>query len=128
VVRAGDRVLVPGWHLRKQEPILPPFDQQVIDWLKRAVAAGAQVAAICTAAFLLGAAGLLDHRHCTTHWAAIAHLQRTFPLARVQDNVLFVHEPPISTSAGVASLEHFGYSPMTVAFLCSKRSKHHEHF
>jgi len=102
-VRAGDWVLVPGWHLHEQEPILPLFDQQVIDWLQGAVAAGAQVASICTAAFLLGAAGLLDHRRCTTHWAAIAHLQRAFPLARVQDNVLFVHEPPISTSAGVAS-------------------------
>lgn len=61
------------------------------------------IAAVCTGAFLLGDAGLLDGRACTTHHTLQARLRQHFPLANVLDNRVFVRDGPIWTSAGVAS-------------------------
>lgn len=100
---AGDLILVPGLDLAPYaagEAALPPA---VAGWLARAYAAGASIAAICTGAFVLGEAGLLDGRRCTTHWSAVAALQERYPAASVQDNVLYVHAGRITTSAGVAT-------------------------
>jgi transcriptional regulator GlxA family with amidase domain len=52
---------------------------------------------------VLGEAGLLHRRRCTTHWSYVAELQRRNPTAQVLDNVLYVHDHGITTSAGVAS-------------------------
>lgn len=64
---------------------------------------GVQVAAVCTGAFLLGAAGLLDGRLCTTHHAHIKRLRARHPDASVIDNRVFVRDGNVWTSAGVAS-------------------------
>jgi transcriptional regulator GlxA family with amidase domain len=58
---------------------------------------------VCTGAFTLGAAGLLDGRSCTTHWRYAAELAERYPSARVDPNVLFVCDGPVLTSAGTAS-------------------------
>jgi len=58
---------------------------------------------VCNGAFLLGAAGLLDGRRCTTHWSLIDRLRRCYPAARMRDAVLYVHDGPISTSAGISA-------------------------
>lgn len=63
----------------------------------------AHVAAICTGTFLLGDAGLLDGRLCTTHHHFVQQLRRNFPLAQVVDNRVCVQDGKIWTSAGVAS-------------------------
>lgn len=63
----------------------------------------AQVAAICTGTFLLGEAGLLDGRLCTTHHQFVQQLRRGFPMAQVVDNRVCVQDGKIWTSAGVAS-------------------------
>jgi len=64
---------------------------------------GARIVSICTASYVLAAAGLLDGRPATTHWRDAAHFQRTFPLVKVDPNVLFVDDGDVLTSAGVAA-------------------------
>src|SRR5258708_21322449 len=57
----------------------------------------------CTGAFVLGAAGLLDGRHCTTHWRHAERLARMYPAAKVDPSVLYVDDDPVVTSAGTAA-------------------------
>ena len=75
----------------------------VLDALRDAVARGARVLSVCTGAFLLGRAGLLDGRRCTTHWMHAAELARRYPLAEVDPGVLYVEDGPVVTSAGSAA-------------------------
>ncbi|WP_020205201.1 helix-turn-helix domain-containing protein, partial [Cupriavidus sp. WS] len=68
--------------------------------LKAARESGAQLASICTGAFVLAEAGLLDGHRVTTHWAAADELSRRYPALEVDTGVLFVDEGDIVTSAG----------------------------
>lgn len=77
--------------------------QAVLDLLRATVERGARVMSVCSGAFALGEAGLLDDRECTTHWKHTDELAERFPLARVNPNVLFVCDGPVMTSAGTAS-------------------------
>ena len=83
-----------------------PAWRDTADWL-RGVAADAKerptIAAVCTGAYLLGEAGLLDGRLCTTHYAHVGKLRAKHPNATVVDNRIFVSDGNIWTSAGVAS-------------------------
>jgi len=94
-----DLVVVPGARMEVLQRIDPAF----LRWLKEAHGRGAHMASVCTGAFALGEAGLLDGRQCTTHWTRLDDLQRRFPRARVLVNRLFVDDGPITTSAGIAS-------------------------
>lgn len=78
---------------------LAPFESKLRD----AVARGARVASLCTGAFVLGGAGLLDDRRCTTHWRHAAALATRFPNAKVDRNVLYVDDDGVATSAGTAA-------------------------
>ncbi|MFN8077657.1 MAG: helix-turn-helix domain-containing protein [Kineosporiaceae bacterium] len=71
--------------------------------LRAAVAAGTPVASMCSSAFILGRAGLLDGRRVATHWMHAPALQAEFPNAHVVDDVLYVEDGPILSSAGTAS-------------------------
>jgi transcriptional regulator GlxA family with amidase domain len=71
--------------------------------LQRAVARGTRVLSVCTGAFVLGAAGMLDGRACTTHWRHASELARRYPAAKVDPSVLYVDEDPVITSAGTAA-------------------------
>ncbi|MFH8497673.1 GlxA family transcriptional regulator [Streptomyces coeruleorubidus] len=64
---------------------------------------GTRLASICTGVYVLAAAGLLDGRPATTHWADAARLQRLFPKVRVDPDVLFIDDGDVLTSAGVAA-------------------------
>ncbi len=94
-----DLVIVPGMPYRATQRL----DRSAVRWLKRAHEAGAHLASVCTGAFVIGEAGLLDNRRCTTHWSRINELQQRFPKAHVLTNRLFVTEEAITTSAGIAS-------------------------
>jgi transcriptional regulator GlxA family with amidase domain len=94
-----DLIILPGLRFAALEAVPP----EVLAWLRAAHARGAQLASVCTGAFVLGRAGLLDGRQCTTHWSRVEDLQRRFPAARVLDSRLFVHDGPVTTSAGIAS-------------------------
>lgn len=79
----------------------PPAE--VLDALRRAHARGAWVMSVCTGAFALGAAGLLDGRRCTTHWRHTDRLAATHPAAKVDPGVLYVADDNVLTSAGTAA-------------------------
>ena len=75
----------------------------VLQVLRDTVARGARVLSVCSGSFVLGEAGLLDGRDCTTHWMHAADLQARFPQARVVPEVLYVDADPVITSAGSAA-------------------------
>ncbi|MFC8533713.1 GlxA family transcriptional regulator [Streptomyces sp. NPDC057249] len=79
------------------------FPEEVLAALRRAVERGARVLSVCSGAYLLGAAGLLDGRRCTTHWRHADDLARRFPGAAVEPDVLYVEDGPVTTSAGTAA-------------------------
>jgi transcriptional regulator GlxA family with amidase domain len=78
-------------------------DPRVLDALRAAHERGAWVLSVCTGAFLLAEAGLLDGRPSTTHWLEAGRLQAACPLSRVDPNVLFVEADRVVTSAGTAA-------------------------
>ncbi len=80
-----------------------PASPAVLAALRRAADRGARVASICTGAFVLAAAGLLDGRRATTHWRAAGELARRHPAVAVDPDVLFVDEGRVLTSAGAAA-------------------------
>lgn len=92
-------VIVPGMPYVATQRI----ETKVTRWLAKQARAGAQVASVCTGAFVLGEAGLLDGRRCTTHWSRTAELAQRFPRARVLTDRLFVSDGPVMSSAGIAS-------------------------
>jgi transcriptional regulator GlxA family with amidase domain len=104
-----DLVIVPGvrWKGRTRREVLP---DSLRDYLRVAHRTGATVGSVCSGAFGLGEAGLLDGRRCTTHWSCVRELQRRYPRAEVLDNVLFVHDRGVTTSAGIASGIDLGLS------------------
>jgi transcriptional regulator GlxA family with amidase domain len=94
-----DTVVVPGYDARTGGGATP----EVVGALRAAGARGARVVSICTGAFALAAAGLLDGRRATTHWQHAASLARRFPAVEVDPDVLWVDEGAVCTSAGVAA-------------------------
>ncbi len=80
-----------------------PYPPEALAALRAAAGAGSTILTVCTGAFIAGAAGLLDGRHCTTHWAHAEELARMYPTARVDRNVLFVDDGNLITSAGTAA-------------------------
>jgi transcriptional regulator GlxA family with amidase domain len=83
--------------------VLPRFPEELLAALRRAVDRGARVLSVCSGAFILGEAGLLDGRRCTTHWRYAAELARRYPDAKVDPDVLYVDDDPVITSAGTAA-------------------------
>ena len=77
--------------------------EEVLDALRSAHERGAWVMSICSGAFALARAGLLDGRRCTTHWHYSGELAAQFPKALVDENVLYVQDDRIITSAGTAA-------------------------
>jgi len=80
-----------------------PPSQAVIAWLQQHSAAARRYGSVCTGAFLLGAAGLIDGRNVTTHWAYADELKTRFPAARVDVESIFVRDGALFTSAGVSA-------------------------
>lgn len=95
----ADIVFLPGY--RHPDVTEPPA--RVIGALLTAHERGARLAAISTGAFALAATGLLDGRRATTHWHYTRALASRYPLIEVDENVLFVDEGSVLTSAGAAS-------------------------
>ncbi|HXA55437.1 MAG TPA: DJ-1/PfpI family protein [Solirubrobacteraceae bacterium] len=78
-------------------------DRTLLDWIAARVPTTRRVASVCTGAFVLAAAGVLDGRRATTHWAAAAALARRHPEVRVDPEPIFVRDGNVWTSAGVSA-------------------------
>lgn len=79
------------------------YPNEVLELLVQAHARGARLVSLCTGAFVLAAAGLLDHRRATTHWRYADELALRHPLIKIDPNVLYVDDGNILTSAGTAA-------------------------
>jgi transcriptional regulator GlxA family with amidase domain len=99
VLEEADLVVVPASPVRDDNEYVEPL----LAALRRTVDRGARVMSVCSGAFVLGAAGLLDSRRCTTHWIYTEELQRRYPLAKVDPDVLYVDDGEVLTSAGTAA-------------------------
>ena len=97
-VADADLVTVPAW------PTLDArIDPALLDALRAAADRGARLLSVCSGAFALAAAGLLDNRRAATHWQFADLLARRYPSVRVDREVLYVADGPILTSAGAAA-------------------------
>lgn len=102
--KKGDYLLIPGIDFKHLTA--PDFKlryQKLLKWIYNLHQDGVQICSICTGAFVLGHAHLLDHRDCTTHWKYLDRLQANFPPARVKKQRLFVEANGIYSSAGVSA-------------------------
>lgn len=96
-LRAADTIVVPGY---------APHDEpgpEVLEALRTAAATGARIVSVCTGAFALAAAGLLDGRRATTHWRDAPELAARYPGVLLDADVLYVADEPVMSSAGVAA-------------------------
>jgi transcriptional regulator GlxA family with amidase domain len=97
-LRTAHTVIVPG-----VADLDRAVDPRLLEALRSAFHRGVRMASICTGAFVLARAGLLDGKRATTHWLAAAELARRYPEVRVDPAVLYVDEGRILTSAGAAA-------------------------
>jgi len=92
-----DLLIVPGGEgSRRGHP-------ELVAWLRAHARRAERLVSVCTGAFLLAEAGLLDGRHVTTHWAYCAALARKYPAIRVDEDPIFVRDGNLATSAGVTA-------------------------
>ena len=91
-----DTVLVTGW-LNPQ-----PSSPGLIGYMRAASTAARRIGSICTGAFILAEAGLLDGRRVTTHWALARELQRRYPKARVEEDRIYIEHDHVWSSAGMS--------------------------
>jgi transcriptional regulator GlxA family with amidase domain len=82
---------------------LPEDHAVLVPWLRRHGQRIPTLVSICTGAFILGAAGMLDGRRATTHWLHLGDLQARFPAARVVDDGIYVNDGSVWTSAGITA-------------------------
>ncbi|MFD8088101.1 helix-turn-helix domain-containing protein [Kitasatospora sp. NPDC059722] len=94
----ADTVVVPGWADVDEEP-----PRELVDAVRAAHDNGARVVSLCTGAFVLAAAGLLDGLRATTHWAHTRVLAARYPEVQVDPDVLYVDNGSVLTSAGKAA-------------------------
>jgi len=98
----------------------------MIDWIEKQYKDGAEIASICTGAFLLASSGLLDGKTCSTHWSAAENLRTMFPTLNVQTDKLITDENGIYTNGGAYSFLNLliylveKYYDRQTAIFCSK--------
>ncbi|WP_049561791.1 GlxA family transcriptional regulator [Nonomuraea sp. SBT364] len=94
----ADLIVIPGAGIPRE-----PLDGRLVEALHAAAGRGAEIAALCSGAFVLAAAGLLDGRRATTHWLLTAQLAEAHPGITVDPGALFVADGGIWTSAGATA-------------------------
>jgi transcriptional regulator GlxA family with amidase domain len=97
-LRSADLVAVPHWRSLSEPP-----PEALLAALREVGDRGGRVMSVCSGAFVLAAAGLLDGRRATTHWRYAAALAERYPAIDVDPNVLYVDAGPVLTSAGTAA-------------------------
>ncbi|GLV54598.1 AraC family transcriptional regulator [Dictyobacter sp. S3.2.2.5] len=97
-VEEADTIIIPG-----SRPGVVPVPEPLLATLRRSYQRGARIITLCTATFILAAAGLLDGRCVTTHWAWAAELAARYPRVQVDPKRLYTDDGQILTSAGTAA-------------------------
>ena len=94
----AELIAIPAWRSVDERP-----PDALLAALRAAVDRGARVMSVCSGAFVLAAAGLLDGRRATTHWRHVKALAEHYPAIRVEPDVLYIDEGSVLTSAGTAA-------------------------
>lgn len=92
-----DTLLIPGYAVEAD------LSHDLVQSVRTAATGARRIASICTGAFVLAEAGLLEGRRATTHWMACAELARKYPAIDVDEDAIYVRDGPIVTSAGVTA-------------------------
>jgi transcriptional regulator GlxA family with amidase domain len=102
-LKAGDFVFVPGTDHDYLRSTQFGAEKSFFKWIAHCAESKVNTCSICTGAFFLGEAGLLDGRECTTHWRRTDELKSRFPKAKVKADILYVKSDNIYTSAGISA-------------------------
>lgn len=117
-------VIIPSLNHNYQQAI--KGNRLLIDWIEKQYKNGAEIASICTGAFLLASSGLLDGRTCSTHWAVAENFRAMFPKVNLQPDKLITDEKGIYTNGGAYSFLNLmiylveKYYDRQTAIFCSK--------
>ncbi|HXA00895.1 MAG TPA: DJ-1/PfpI family protein, partial [Cytophagaceae bacterium] len=94
-------IIIPSLNHNYQKAV--KGNKALIDWIAKQYKDGAEIASICTGAFMLASTGLLDGKSCSTHWAAAENFRSMFPKANLQTDKLITDENGIYTNGGAYS-------------------------
>ena len=92
-----DTLLVPGG------PVTGDVPEELVNWIRETAPHARRLGSICTGAFVLARAGLLEGRRATTHWRKAEKLQQSFPLINVEADAIYIKDGSIYTSAGITA-------------------------
>lgn len=117
-------IIIPSLNHNYQKAVKD--NKKIIDWIERQYKQGAEIASICTGAFMLASSGLLDGKSCSTHWSAAENFKRMFPKVNLQIDKLITDEKGIYTNGGAYSFLNLiiylveKYYDRQTAIFCSK--------
>lgn len=123
-VKKTDLIIIPSLNHNYQKAI--KGNQVLAEWIAKQYQQGAEIASICTGAFLLASSGLLEGRTCSTHWSAADHFKSMFPNVHLQTDKLITDEKGIYTNGGAYSFLNLiiylieKYYDRPTAIFCSK--------
>jgi transcriptional regulator GlxA family with amidase domain len=123
-IKKTDLIIVPSLNHNYQKTV--KTNGVLIDWLEQQYKRGAEIASICTGAFLLASTGLLDGKSCSTHWSAADNFRQLFPKVKLQTDQLITDENGIYTNGGAYSFLNLiiylieKYYDRQTAIFCSK--------
>ncbi|OXA79506.1 transcriptional regulator, AraC family with amidase-like domain [Flavobacterium aquidurense] len=119
-----DLIIIPS--LNHNYNVALQDNEQLLPWLKKQYQTGAEIATICTGAFMLAASGLLDGKNCSTHWSVTENFRQMFPKVNLQVDELITDEQGIYTNGGAYSFLNLmiylieKYYDRNTAIYCSK--------
>jgi transcriptional regulator GlxA family with amidase domain len=119
-----DLIIIPSLNHNYQEAVKK--NKLLIDWMEQQYKTGAEIASICTGAFMLAASGLVDGKNCSTHWSAADAFRMMFPKVNLCTDKLITDENGIYTNGGAYSFLNLiiylieKYYDRQTAILCSK--------
>jgi transcriptional regulator GlxA family with amidase domain len=123
-IKKTDLIIIPSLNHNYETAVKK--NRLLIDWIEQQYRVGAEIASICTGAFLLAASGLLDGKTCSTHWSAAEQLRKFFPNVDVKSDYLITDEDGIYTNGGAYSFLNLiiylveKYYDRQTAIFCSK--------
>jgi transcriptional regulator GlxA family with amidase domain len=124
VIAKTDLIIIPSLNHNYEKAV--KGNKLLIDWIAKQYKNGAEVASICTGAFMLASSGLLDGKNCSTHWAAVENFRIMFPKVNLQADKLITDENGIYTNGGAYSFLNLmlylveKYFDRQTAIFCSK--------
>lgn len=123
-IKKTNLIIIPSLNHNYEKAIQE--NKKMIHWIEQRYKDGAEVASICTGAFMLASTGLLEGKKCSTHWSAAHHLKELFPTVHLQTEKLITDEKGIYTNGGAYSFLNLliylieKYYDRATAIFCAK--------